>query len=259
MIAETTTQPATGTLLSMRKTNATYRVDEALLRGVKPPEATKTWMPVAHSEMLDYVLQACEERGLVIEKRELSLSNNRQQFFGVLVMRAAAGRDFTVAMGIRNSTDKSMPAGIASGAKVLICDNLSLSGDITFFRKHTPRIHLDLPVLVRAALDRFIVQVNEQATVFDAWKRHQIDLPKATNLIVQAAEQHLIPQVGILKVRSEFIKPRHQEFQGDTVWTLYNAFTQYLTHDREEVAPIKSQRDFINMHQLLATTFPVSN
>ncbi len=252
-------QPATASLLSMRKKNRTNRVEEALLRTVCAPEATKSWSPIPHYELLDHVLAACDERGLTVEKREFSISRDRQQFFGVLVMKAAGDKDFTLAMGLRNSTDKSMPAGIVSGAKVMVCDNLCLCGDIRIDRKHTAGIHRDLPILIRQAVDQFVLKAGEQEQVFGSWKRHQIDLGAATNLIVQSAEAGMIPQTGILKVRREFIKPRHEEFTGDSVWTLYNAFTQYLTHDREEVAPIRAQRDFLHVHQLLAKEFPISN
>ena len=43
----------------------------------------------------------------------------------------------SLAMGFRNSIDKSMPLGICAGVTVFVCDNLALSGDFIKFRKHT--------------------------------------------------------------------------------------------------------------------------
>ncbi len=254
-----TTNPASATLISMRKHNRTYEVPEATLRQIAAPEPTKTWMPIPHATLLDHVLHACQARNLAIQRQQFTVSRDRQQFFGVLVLAGGAQTDYSVALGLRNSTDKSMPAGLATGAHVMVCDNLSLCGDIVLKHKHTSQLLAHLPVLVGQALDRFMIQAGAQATVFESWKRHQIPVEKATDLIVRAADAGVIPGFGIIPVRNEFLKPRHAEFSGETVWTLYNAFTQYMTHDRGAVSPEKTQRDYIHMHRLVVSDFPVTN
>jgi len=45
--------------------------------------------------------------------------------------------DFALVVGLRNSHDKSFPAGLVIGASVLVCDNLSFSGEVRLARKHT--------------------------------------------------------------------------------------------------------------------------
>ncbi len=247
------TPEASASLLSMRKKRPTFKVGLDAVRAVPVPASTATWTPTPHAELIDHVLAACEKRSLTIRKQDFSLSRDKGQMYGILVMRAEAGSDFSLAMGVRNSIDKSMPVGLAAGANVLVCDNDSFSAEVVIKRKHTTGIHDALPGLVAGAIDKFLLQAQHQSATFARWKEQAIDLPTATDLIVRAAEEKIIPCRAILPVRAEFIKPRHTEFGGERVWTLYNAFTQYLTHDRDELVPSRVQDSFLNMHKLVAT------
>lgn len=253
-----TRQPADACLVAHA---GTYKVDEDTVRAVVPPVRTETWHPISHRMLLDEVLGALTERGLVIDRREFSLSRDKHQLFSIFTMRGndAIAKDFSLALGLRNSTNKTLPAGIVSGARVFVCDNLALTGDIVIKRKHTSGIEEALPGLIRSALDQWVLKAQEQATVFNRWKTIEIDSKVATDVIVRSAEAGALPQAGILPVRREFLNPRHAEFAGNTVWGLYNAYTQYLTHDRVERAPIRSQRDFLNVHQIMAKEFPLGN
>jgi hypothetical protein len=134
-----------------------------------------------------------------------------------------------------------------------------LTGDIVLKRKHTTGIETDMPLLIRQAMDAWYLKAVAQAKTFNDWKHMTIEVPEATDFIERAAESGAIPQHSILRIRQEFLEPRHEEFKGNTAWTLYNAFTQYLTHGRNETTPAKMQKDFLNVHQLMATEFPCLN
>ena len=43
-------------------------------------------------------------------------------------------------VGVRNSHDKSFPAGLVIGASIFVCDNLSFSGEVKLARKHTVHV-----------------------------------------------------------------------------------------------------------------------
>ncbi len=257
--SKTPPAPATAALLSNDKDS--YRVDEAAVRAIKPPTSTATWHPISHSFMLDQVEAAMQERGLIAERRDFSISHDKHQFFGIYTMRGDAkiAKDFTLALGLRNSTNKTLPAGICSGARVIVCDNLMLTGDIVLKRKHTTGIETDMPLLIRQAMDAWYLKAVAQAKTFNDWKHMVIEVPEATDFIVRAADVGAIPQNSILRIRKEFLEPRHEEFRGNTAWTLYNAFTQYLTHGRTEITPAKMQKDYLSVHQLMATEFPCLN
>jgi len=52
--------------------------------------------------------------------------------------------DYAWIVGLRNSHDKTYPAGLVAGSKVFVCDNLCFSGEVRLSRKHTRHAVRDL-------------------------------------------------------------------------------------------------------------------
>jgi len=239
-----------------------HTVTRDLIRTVPVPAATKTYFPISHDNLIEQIEAACAQRGIEILERRYRLSRSGTQFVGSYILGGTehVSPDFNLMLGFRNSTDKSMVAGLVSGARVIACDNGSFCGEIALERKHTRYIIRDLPILVGKAVDRFMTAAIDQRKTFDHWKTVDVTADQAALLAVNAAEHFAIPGNGILAIKREFVKPRHAEFLSEgrhTAWTLFNAFTQYLSHDREIVSPVKEQRDFLRIHRTLAEAFPV--
>jgi hypothetical protein len=237
-------------------------VDRAVLRSVPVPPSTATYFPISHDSLVEQIEQACEQRGIALSAPRFRLSPSGTQFVGSFDVSGTehVSPDFRLRLGFRNSTDKSMVAGLVSGALILACDNGHFSGEIALERKHTKFIMRDLPILVGKAVDRFLIAAVNQARTFEHWKTVDVSTDRATLLAVDAAEHGAIPSSAILAVKREFIAPRHPEFLENgrhTAWTLSNAFTEYLTHHREIVSPVKEQRDFLRIHRTLAEAFPL--
>src|SRR6266516_3640573 len=52
-------------------------------------------------------------------------SNNGDRYFGMLqVANCQNSADYAYILGLRNSQDKTFPAGLAVGSRVLVCSNL---------------------------------------------------------------------------------------------------------------------------------------
>jgi len=68
--------------------------------------------------------------------------------FGVITFRkinSTSEENIKVAIGIRNSYDKSMSSGLVVGSTVIVCDNLMFVGDIKVMREHRGKdMHDDL-------------------------------------------------------------------------------------------------------------------
>jgi hypothetical protein len=81
----------------------------------------------------------------------------RHDFFsldaGALITLQGRGIfEWTWAVGIRNSHDKTFPAGLVAGTKVFCCDNLAFSGEVQISRKHTRFAERDLTHLTARAV-----------------------------------------------------------------------------------------------------------
>lgn len=75
------------------------------------PPPTKTWAPVRHAGVLNASLATLAEAGYTVDKARYGLSRDDGRFFATLDLSTALAPDGTVtlAVGIRNSIDKSYP------------------------------------------------------------------------------------------------------------------------------------------------------
>jgi len=114
-------------------------VSEQIIRSVPEVPWTKSWHPVHHGIVLDNMMNAAEEIGMTINKRQYSVSNDGMNMFGVWTLGKIGGAldGLSWAMGLRNSMDKKFALGIVGGTNVFVCDNLCFMGDFIEFRKHT--------------------------------------------------------------------------------------------------------------------------
>jgi len=62
----------------------------------------------------------------------------------------------------------------------------------------------------------------------EAYKNSEITDEQASALIVQLVDSKAFPARDIYNAIQEFRKPRHVEFEGSTLWNLYNAITENL-------------------------------
>jgi len=129
-------------------------VSKEQLWEVPTPEHTETWYPLAHFSVFAEVQTQLRSCGFIITEQAHALSHDGQRYFGVLNI-TLPGRgifEWTWAVGIRNSHDKTFPAGLVAGTKVFCCDNLAFSGEVQISRKHTRFAERDLSHLTARAV-----------------------------------------------------------------------------------------------------------
>jgi len=132
-----------------------HAVDRVIISAITTPQATATWTPLPHMALIEEVEQALNSNGLSVMNQAHSLTHDGLRYFGLMeIQNGVIHRDYAWVLGLRNSHDKSFPAGIVAGANVFICDNLSFSGEIKIARKHTRFILRDLPFLTQQAIGR---------------------------------------------------------------------------------------------------------
>jgi hypothetical protein len=144
-------------------------------------------------------------------------------------------------MGIRNSHDKTFPAGIVAGASVFVCDNLSFSGDIKFARKHTRFINRDLPQLVERSIGLLLAKWHDQDRRISAYKGAELQDRDAHDLVVRACDVGVCSNRLIPAVLHEWREPRHDAFEARNVWSLFNSFTEALKEGNLNELPKRTE------------------
>ena len=215
------------------------------------PARTRTWVPIPHARLLEGVQSNLEGAGMSVVTEAHALTHDGARYFGLLQLaNDHDDTDHGLVVGLRNSHDQQFPAGLAVGAAVFICDNLSFSSEVTLARKHTAHVQRDLPALIERAVGRLGDLRRSQEERFARYKTHELSDGQAHDLVIQALDAGVVPVTKIPDVLAEWRQPRHAEFRdGRTAWRLFNGFTEALK-GRLDALPRRTQA----LHGLLDTT-----
>ncbi|MGD0092253.1 MAG: DUF932 domain-containing protein [Planctomycetota bacterium] len=215
-------------------------VPRASLRGIRTPDPTDSWRPVAHADVVDVLTERAGARGLKITSERFavlpgylhptpgtSIELPGARLFGSLDFAPVSGMPFPdgcmPSAGIRNSHDKTFALSILSGARVLVCANGVLSAEHIISRKHTSGI--DLVESVDHALDAFMASIQGFQASYEQLSNWRLTRTRASALTVELARAGAFASSDILPVLDEYEKPSHEEFAERNAWSLYNAAT----------------------------------
>jgi hypothetical protein len=199
------------------------------LKLIPTPEGTETHRPVAHSLIVDALLEALAFRHISTVRDEYAVSQDGMKMFGVLDLETTFdGCRFSI--GIRNSNDKSMRLAMTVGYRVLVCDNMAFHGDFTpVLAKHTRRFSLTDALSI--GVDRMQRSFEPMRRQVESWKQSQIRDETAKLVIYRAfVERELdVPKQLARRVHEIYFNPPFPEFTPRTLWSLSNAFTGAFT------------------------------
>lgn len=227
-----------------------HTADLQEVRSVPTPAPTDSWCPIPHHQLITTVQKTLSSSRLKIGTQAHSLSHDGMRYFGLMEVNShQSSEDYCWVLGLRNSHDKTFPAGIVAGASVFVCDNLSFSGEIKFARKHTRFIVRDLPQLVGRSIGQLIAKWHDQDKRIAAYKEAGIGEVDAHDLIIRATDVGVCSNRLIPSVLNEWREPRYEAFAGRNVWSLFNAFTESLKSGNLAELPKRTEA----LHGLLDT------
>jgi Domain of unknown function (DUF932) len=194
------------------------------LMQVKLPEATSTYEPIPHHEIVDTVLRTANESGLTVRRSQYGLNKSGTRLFGVIDFEQTNHPDYRWSIGFRNSHDKSMSAGICAGSRVTVCDNMAFSGEFSFTKRHIPRngfLHF-----IQQSFIGLPEQLENLQKNLERLKTEGLSEDEARLIVFGAAENNIIASSEVLPIWSEFLEPHHPEFREPTKFNLLMAFTE---------------------------------
>ena len=219
---------------------------------VEAPPATDSWFPVKHAAVIDTVGNALTSAGFVIRSAKYALSRGDARLFSTVDLATPLGTGISLAVGIRNSTDKSLPLGFIAGSRVFVCDNLAFRSELLVRRKHTRFGQERFSEAICQAVQS-LTQFKEAETV-RIRRFQQIDLKdvQAESMMLRAYEKDIVSHRLLPKVIQEWRAPSFEEFEERTLWSLFNCFTTVLG-ERRKTDPQRFAALTIRLQDLLGS------
>jgi hypothetical protein len=200
-------------------------VTRAELLAIPPPPSTPTWKPIAHADLIQAIDRQLLVRGITIAKEQFAIQRGGARLFGVLDLAYEETEEFCAALGIRTANDRSMALEIAVGVKVLVCDNLTFSGDlIALRRKHTARFNLNADISI--AIDRYQEHLRTLQGQIGRLKERALPDDQAKLMIFEVFAVEILPIRFFPTVAATYFKAQTPDVAPRTYWGLHNVFTR---------------------------------
>jgi len=232
-----------------------WEATKADLAAVPVPEPTESYHPVPYGRFIEEVELHVPRFGLAIQSSAFALAREGSQMFGVLTCsNGTPNRDYALAIGVRNSYDRSLSVGLVAGTRTFVCDNLAFSGEVTMHRKHTVNVFRDLPDLIYRMLSQVPSMRDRIDDEIAAMKVRELPPAHAHHLMVEAVKGNILPASRLPKVIEAWEEPRHEEFAPRTAWSLFNAFTEVA----KDQAPRQQMEGSLRLNQLFRKELQLS-
>lgn len=205
-----------------------WEASPADLASVPVPDDTDTWKAVPYPRLIEEVKLHIPRFGLTVEDERYALAREGNQMFGVLTCRNGHVADWGLAIGLRSSYDRSLAVDLVAGHRVFVCDNLAFSGETNVSRKHTVNVFRDLPDLIYRMLSDVSAMKAKLSDEIDVMKGTRLTKGQAHDIMVRAVRGNALPASRLPKVIAGYDELDNSDFDPETAWSLFNAFTAVI-------------------------------
>ncbi len=196
------------------------------LREIETPEATKSHIPIAHHRLIDMVRHTLSFYGHEVTEENHGVTEDGMRYFGLMSLKSTYG-DYQDTIGLRNSNDKKLPAGISFGSRVFVCDNLAFIGENTVMRRHTVNAVRDLPALVMQIIEPLANQREAQQRCFQQYQATPLTDMSADHTVMEMYRSGIINVQRIADVMCQWENPDF-DWGDRTAYRMFNAATHAL-------------------------------
>ena len=224
----------------------TYNTTKGLITSALVPAQTRTYKPIAHSQLIDLTLNGIQAAGFKLDKETYSSAKDGQIANGRFSISNVADSEMQLQIGWQNSYNRTMSLKFAIGTRILVCSNGCVSGDFGAFKKRhkgdiqdfTPGAITDY---IKSAGDSFKIMQQQR----DQMKQVQITKRTKAELIGRMMiEEQFIQSTQLNIITRELKAPTHDYGAKDSLWELYN----YTTFAMKETHPSQWMESHIKAH-----------
>ena len=196
------------------------------------------WEGLQHHDFASRIVNTCAGFNMPVNMTQSrwGVSNEGSDLFAsVSFLDSYMGKETALAkyfttdtmpcLGLRHSNRGRFSSQMTIGASAFVCDNLIITGEFLFRKKHTSNNAAELDVTIRQGLMKFLAEQNGIVDMIDNLKRITMNEYHVPRMYLNMARSNVLPWSHIGKVDKYWQEPTHSEFaqHGDSGWRMYNA------------------------------------
>jgi len=196
------------------------------------------WEGLQHHDFASRIVNTCAGFNMPVNMTQSrwGVSNEGSDLFAsVSFLDSYMGKETVLAkyfttdtmpcLGLRHSNRGRFSSQMTIGASAFVCDNLIITGEFLFRKKHTSNNAAELDVTIRQGLMKFLAEQNGIVDMIDNLKRITMNEYHVPRMYLNMARSNVLPWSHIGKVDKYWQEPTHSEFaqHGDSGWRMYNA------------------------------------
>jgi len=240
----------------------TYNSTKQFLKDAPVPTQTRTYKPISHEQLIDLTLSSLYGAGFKLADEKYSCARMGEVANARFTIQNIADKEMSLQIGWQNSYDKSLSLKFAIGAKVFICKNGMVFGDMgAFKKKHQGTIQEFTPTAITEYIKRagdMFIQVQKER---EEMKRVILSKRTKAELIGRALiEEEFITSTQLNIINRQLTAPEFDYGCPDSMWELY----QHFTHSMKDIHPtlwmenhMKAHKFFVNESGLMVPSVSI--
>lgn len=210
---------------------------EALAEMESPEPRGKRHFPVRFDSLINEVTRGLHETGAEVTDEAFGVMRGGNQLFGLMTL-ARPATNFELTVGLRSSTDQSLPISLAVGGRVFVCDNLAFSASFALATKSTTNVMERLPKLVSKAIEFLLPWQDTIEEESGRWAEDRLEDWGAERLMIAAVRTETVPASKLARWIKEYdapSAPEHAQYRG-TRLGLHHAATAAMRPTKEGIS-----------------------
>lgn len=228
--------------------------NESFLMNVPYPIRTDSYTPISHEAIINKVKEELDKNSLILASSSYNSARNGRVVVGNYNI-SAGNPDYMMRIMFKNSYDKSVSFGMASGLSIICCTNGSVSGEYSLKRKHTGIADKDVDGYIEEAIKG----------IGDYYERLVADMTLLRDISLTEKEASHI--TGELYLLGDVINGMQLNIVKDELYNsknfvhidseLFSAFDWYqsITESLKKSHPTRFISDHAELHQFVKNRF----
>lgn len=228
-----------------------YSTTKELLLTTDVPQQTNTYKPISHGQLIDLTLNSIVGAGFSLDQETYSSTTDGQVANGRFTISNVADKEMQLQIGWQNSYNKTLSLKFAIGARIFICSNGCVRGDMGSFRKkHVGSVQQFTPTAITDYIKQAGDVFHKMQTERESMKQKEITMRTKAELIGRMMiEESFIASTQLNIIAKELQSPTHDYGAPDSLWELY----QFTTFAMKEVHPLNWMSNHIKAHNFFAS------